>query len=51
MGVRFEADVANSKERRAGMPQPAALPVWPILPHSENYLRCSLAEQEEEEFD
>ena len=29
-----------------------ALPVWPILPkHSENYLQCSLAEQEEEEFD
>ena len=25
---------------------------WPILPnHSENCLRCSLAEQEEEEFD
>ena len=29
-----------------------ALPGWPILPnHSENYLRYSLAEQEEEEFD
>ena len=28
------------------------LPGWPILPnHSENYLRCSLAEQEDEEFD
>ena len=29
-----------------------ALPGWPILPkHSENYSQCSLAEQEEEEFD
>ena len=28
------------------------MPGWPILPNlSENYLKCSLAEQEEEEFD
>ena len=30
----------------------AGLPGWPILPNlSENYLQCSLAELEEEEFD
>ena len=28
------------------------LPSWPILPKlSENYLQCSLADQEEEEFE